>query len=145
MTKLPRMTYAEWRASKADYANVVLWGDEHDEQISADDIDEAIEVRIDEVLTNEDDAAETVTVWGYARMEVKVDVDRLLESVIEPLDEELGDPDGDYTEPTAAMLEAAKAFAKVVEKEYVQWACESVVAVEVNVAAWQTAQKEQAR
>ena len=49
---------------------------------------------------------------------------RALDDVLEYLDEEHSDPDGDATEPTSAMKAAADAFAKVVTDEYVSWSCE---------------------
>ena len=49
---------------------------------------------------------------------------RCIESALEHLDEELGDPDGDYTEATSAMDEAAQEFARKVCAEYVPWNCE---------------------
>ena len=49
---------------------------------------------------------------------------KALEHVLEILDEEHSDPDGDQTKPTPKMIEAAKAFAGVVCGEYVSWACE---------------------
>jgi hypothetical protein len=50
--------------------------------------------------------------------------ERALEEVLEYLDEEHSNPDGDATEPTPAMKSAADVFAKAITDEYVSWACE---------------------
>jgi len=62
---------------------------------------------------------------------------RVLEEVLERLDEEYGDPDGDPFDATAKMWEAANAFACAVLDEYVPWMCEptgEVIAVTRNEA-----------
>lgn len=51
--------------------------------------------------------------------------DNALERVLEALDLELGDPDGEATEPTEAMRLAAREFARTVCMEYVSWTCEA--------------------
>lgn len=48
----------------------------------------------------------------------------ILESELNTLDEEYGDPDGDYTEPTEAMKEAALTLARVILRDYKPWVCE---------------------
>jgi len=47
-----------------------------------------------------------------------------LERTLERLDEEYGDPDGDTTDATDAMKEAALVFGRAVVAEYVPWQCE---------------------
>ena len=47
-----------------------------------------------------------------------------LERTLDDLDENYGDPDGDYSDPTEAMKSAARAFARAVLADYVPWACE---------------------
>jgi hypothetical protein len=49
---------------------------------------------------------------------------RVLGDTLETLDEEHSDPDGDPTEPTQAMRDAALVFAKAIASEYVPWACQ---------------------
>lgn len=48
----------------------------------------------------------------------------LLDRLLERLDEENSDPDGDNTEPTAPMKDAAKTFVEAVVSGYFVWACE---------------------
>ena len=47
-----------------------------------------------------------------------------LKWLLDRLDEEYGDPDGDATEPTEVMRAAERAFHAVVLAEYVPWMCE---------------------
>ena len=47
-----------------------------------------------------------------------------LEAALETLDKEYADPDGEATEPTKAMREAALAFGRVVAAGYVPWTAE---------------------
>ena len=48
----------------------------------------------------------------------------VLDRLLEDLDDDYGDPDGDLTEPTDGMKWAAKVFIDAVLKEYVVWTCE---------------------
>jgi hypothetical protein len=58
--------------------------------------------------------------------------------MLEDLDEEFGDPDGDSsgTQPTEAMKAAEKIFVEAVLAEYTNHWCEDVYHEEVNVAEW---------
>lgn len=47
-----------------------------------------------------------------------------LERILEDLDEEFGDPEGDSTKPTDGMRRAALAFVDSVLKEYTPYNCE---------------------
>jgi hypothetical protein len=103
-----------------------LYGLEHWEALR-DDIEEVI----DDVIAyagGADDVDWPIKVHVFRRKDVKGFVDvvarQATENALELLDEEHADPDGDATEPTQAMKEAAAAFAKVVCDEYVPWACE---------------------
>lgn len=50
--------------------------------------------------------------------------DHILDNLMEWLDEEHADPDGDPTDPTPAMRKAALVCAKAVRKGYISWSCE---------------------
>jgi len=69
----------------------------------------------------------TVMVQGYAPRQPNAKewiFDRCLEDTLELLDDEYGDPDGEYTQANAAMKAAMHAFAQVIMKEYDVWMCE---------------------
>ena len=59
-----------------------------------------------------------IKVYIFKPMNVSKDIKRLSENLLrdllENIDEDYSDPDGDYTKPTDAMLKAVDVFAKVV-------------------------------
>lgn len=80
---------------------------------------------------------ETVTVYGYAQMPLPFAEhigERALEAVIDWLDEEHGNPDDYYTEPSQAMRAAANAFGEAIRANYVPWMCEQITSREVRLA-----------
>ena len=64
----------------------------------------------------------------FRRMDPKKHADKLaasvLEDLLERLDEEYSDPDGDYTKPTERMKVVARVFVDAVLNDYQAWACE---------------------
>ncbi len=48
----------------------------------------------------------------------------ILDDILETLDDEYGDPDGDHTEATEKMKGAMMELAKVMKAEYKPWMCE---------------------
>lgn len=111
----------------------VLWGSPDDERLEYADEDVAIEAILDGI---DGPLPETITICGFARMEV--DILRLnpLEDCLETLDEEYGDPEGEYSESTETMKEAERVFLAAIKKEYTTWMCEEVCRKEINVADW---------
>jgi len=103
------------------------------EELQHENIDDALEYYLD---TTRHKLPHEVDVIGYARMVPNDDGMGSLEFLLEHFDEEMGDPDGDYTKPTPKMIEAAKAFAAVVCAEYVPWMCHEVERRMVNVDEW---------
>lgn len=114
------------------------------------DPDEEIlsERSIDDAVWQHLDAAEvsiwptTLPVYGWRRKAYEFDAGLILERALEDADEEHGNPD-EATEPTPAMIAAARAFAEVMDREYQVWACErDKDPVEtVNVAEWVTRER----
>jgi hypothetical protein len=111
-----------------------FWADGSDEILTYEDIDDAI----GDVLYDipDDEMPKTIEVYAFFPMAVKVNPEDILSPILESLDEDLGDPNGDYSQPTAKMLRAAEHLARVIEAEYDPWACEEVGVVEVDVDAW---------
>ena len=134
------VTLAEWDAAPDDRA--WFWGPPDSEQLDHEDLDEAIEEYLDDAHPDRPDEIE---VAGYARMAVGAgewpDARDLVEHVLQNVDEEHGDPDGDGAAITEPMLAAAREFLAVVAAEYVPWACEEVVRVRVDVVAWLAARQ----
>ena len=112
------------------------WGTKDSERLIHRTPDEAIEEMLDQVPCPIDDFGEVV-VAEYAPMKCSADAERVLERLLESLDDEYGDPDGDYTEPTDSMKQAAEAFVRAVVAEYTPWACEPTGnEVRVNALDW---------
>ncbi len=103
------------------------------ERMTSTTIDEAVQDWGDnlapEILPSE------VVVIGFAPMQPKPDdCGDILEAILESLDEEFGDPDGDgVSEPTPGMVEAERAFRAAIVAEYDSWACEEVTRETVSV------------
>ena len=128
------VTLAKWDAAPDE--RVCCWGRPEAERIDHDDLDEAIGAILDDAHPDRPDEIE---VAGYARMVVEAGWPRpgdLVEHVLQNVDEEHGDPNGERDPITERMLDAAREFLAVVAAEYVPWACEEVVRVRVDVAAW---------
>jgi hypothetical protein len=109
------------------------WGAENQEQLSLEDVDEAIE----EILGDAgkpDLLPAKIKIYGYAPMELEIP--DILDDILEGLDEELGDPDGNPTEPTPVMIFAANTLRDAIEQEYHVWACEMIETREIDVAEW---------
>ena len=121
-------------------SDAIFWTCRDAEQLNCTEIDEAVEEHL-EMVTYQRDPADwpaTVTARGFKRGVVTYDGETVLERMLEHLDEEYGDPDGDPTKPTDAMLKAAEVFVAAVLAEYEPWACEECETVTVNVREWVT-------
>lgn len=109
-----------------------LYGCETDEQLQ-ESVEAVVEAWFDETDGPFDNAAENIEwplkVYVYRRKTVSeqdkaLNAGRVLARILDDLDDEYGDPDGDHTESTPGMMEAAKAFVEAVCREYAPWACE---------------------
>ncbi len=112
--------------------------DKHQERLSAEDMNEAVEQHLDDLECVTADLPEKVTVYGYGRMDVSGHIlaSNPIEDLLDNLASEYGDPDDDLEDPSPAMLEAQKEFLTVVAREYKPWACEVVKTIKVNVLDW---------
>jgi len=110
-----------------------LWGARDEERLEFYDENECIEAILDGM---DNPLPEKITICGFARMDVNTICLNPLEQCLERLDEEYGDPDGEYSGPTEAMKTAERVFLEIVKKEYKPWACEEVCRKEIIVADW---------
>jgi hypothetical protein len=79
-----------------------------------DEITEELLVKVGELI-----------VYGYVPMKISSFSPSIcLDRLIEDLDEEYGNPNGDPFTATEAMKKAETKFLTVVKKEYTPWACE---------------------
>ena len=103
---------------------IEFWGDKDDGNLTHTEMDDAIESALDGVdVVNA--LPETIEVCGFAHMELPSAESlarHVLEDFLEKLDDEYGNPDGDYTEKTDGMKEAAKEFVAAVLDNYTVWA-----------------------
>lgn len=83
-------------------------------------------------LQGDPDIPSTLTLYGYAPMVAsRHDCGDPLQQVLEALDEQYANPDGDGCEPTAAMKAAETTFLAVILREYTPWMCALVCEVTV--------------
>lgn len=126
---------------------------EGEESLHFDSLDEYLEDHITNDVSEsireliEDDA--TIEVFGYKRMMPSRSECRFLERLIQDVDEERGDPDGEcvaVTNESIDILEAAEdAFIDLFLRHYRPWVCESVVKIIVPFRKWWTEQGEATR
>ena len=110
--------------------NDVLYGGETDERLICESEDEYIEQYISHCY--EIVEGETLRVIEYARKKIPVptmeEAEVLLEGVLEDLDEEHGDPDGERFDLDSltekALLKDAKKFLEKIYRAYVPWEME---------------------
>ena len=72
----------------------------------------------------------TIHLYGWVRPTIDIDnvAEATLEYLLEQLDEEFANPDGDFTQPTGKMIQAAKEFIATIADEYTDsiWTLEKV-------------------
>lgn len=138
MKRLPSVPYEELTKEKIDELKIEMWGGEDDEMLVHENIDDFIESLLDG--DPDEDFPASITVCGYKRRTMDSNdlrADQILEDILENLDQEYGDPDGDQTDPTADMEQAAQALVEAIKKDYEVWSCEGVLLVEVkDVRGW---------
>lgn len=127
----------------------VYWGPPDEKRCTIEDIDEAIA----EILGLPDyhnqpplpgvdkfvwpDMVEVVAVQPVQLRSDRVDPRAVLDEVLESLDEEYGDIEGDPTEPTDTMRRAAEVFCEVIIREYPVFRVEEVLQVHItDVPGW---------
>ncbi len=101
-----------------------FYGTEEQERLDPDP-----EQTVRDLLEGEEDYSDfPIRVYIYKPMEVIKKLEQFAENIIEDilnnLDDTYGDPNGDYTEATVEMKEAALKLAVVVKEEYQPWLCE---------------------
>lgn len=112
-------------------------GDEHSmHDTRAEAIDDWLDMFVLPGGKWDDRTPETVEVVGYARVVPVLRDGDSLDRLLGYLDEEYGDPDAPWSEPTDAMRAAERRFHEVVRDEYEPWMCEPVRREMINVREW---------
>jgi hypothetical protein len=114
-----------------------FWGVNDPEDLSSEDPDEAIGDYLESL--KREDWPETLSLHGFVRKKLEYRAGRLIDQMLEDLDDEYSGEGRESTEPNPAMEAAEKAFIADVLAEYKPWACEEVWQEDVNVLAWVTA------
>lgn len=128
------MTYEEWCAAPVECA---FWDARESEVLEHRDIHDAVEDYVEGMGELPADDEATVRVTGCNQRSAAGFLDgSVLEYALERLDQEFSDPEGEYTEPTAAMKAAEAAFISAVLAEYHVWTCDEVVDVDVPILPW---------
>ena len=114
--------------------NKIFYGGPGDMQLRYTDPDEYIE----DYLGDLEEEPETIEVVRYRPMTPSIGnlPSRVLDTLLEYLDQEYGDPEGDAPDETEKMRELAEVFVRDVLREYEPWACEPIDSEIVNVAEW---------
>ena len=103
---------------------IEFYGYDGQERLSSEPED----VVIDLITGEEDYQGYPIKVHVFKPIEIIKDVESYVESMLdtllENLDEEYGDPDNDYTEPTEKIKKSALDLARTIKEEYVSWMCE---------------------
>ncbi len=112
-----------------------FWGYEGDERLTAGDIDECVEDKLDSM--HPEPWPETITVHGFVVDTVKPGpwAGRILEFTLEWLDDNYGSTE-ESTEPTTRMRQAAKEFEAAMLSEYEVKQCRKVCEETVNCQEW---------
>ena len=110
---------------------------EDEEELTHTSIGDAVEYYLDDIEPHEWPRVLHVYGWRESTIPESFLAGSTVERALEALDEEFGDPDGGYSEPTQAMKEAEAVFIRAILAEYPCWLCERTSEVEiVDVAAW---------
>lgn len=134
MTKLREIDYEDLtREDLETLGEPIYWGPPDEERYHDTDIEDAIENVLDGCPP--DPFPEILEIVAVRPVKITAEVISavdILDSILENLDENYGDPEGDQTEACIAMKEAADNLACVVVAEYVPWVCEEVLRVTVR-------------
>jgi hypothetical protein len=125
--------------SSTDPTKPVFWTvDTSGEELQYETLDEAVEMYLDGLSPEQ--TPEVITAFGYARTDLSKEWSDLpefvVETVIERLDEEYGDPFSSGFPITDRMRKAAAVFAEVILREYEPWACIPVCQQEIDTQVW---------
>ena len=102
-------------------AEELYYGKEDQERLDCDPDD-----TFDIIVSNTGDRGikYPVKVYEFKRRTVMLDGNYPLDHVLEYLDGEYGDIDGDFTTPSKSMKKAADKFIQTIIDEYEVWGCE---------------------
>lgn len=110
-----------------------------DEVLIHDDPEDAIQDYFDDLSDYDlSEIPDELVVVGYAPMKItEIMIGDPLNRILEDLDSEYGDPNGNHMEPSERLLALEREFVKAIIEEYVPWACERTgEKVVINMREW---------
>lgn len=119
---------------------VEVWScDEDGEVLTCTTEDDAISEYLTDIQYDtweRDTLPEKVIACGFVRKEINPKHLKVLDSLLEYLDEMYKSSEEEYTKPTNKMILAERVFMDIVREEYVVSVLQKVVEKEVNVEEW---------
>ena len=137
MTQERRALYVT--KDEAAFWGADLYDCQDSERLTHECPDEAVQEYLDEWTDEQRAAGGSVTVTAYNQMPLNtadLDPENVVTAILERLDDEYGDSDEDYTQPTSRMIHAAEALVAAIRKDYRVWNCERIAEAVVDVHAW---------
>ncbi|MHA1676471.1 MAG: hypothetical protein ACTSU6_04765 [Candidatus Njordarchaeales archaeon] len=117
--------------------DIEFWDCEDAEVLYYEDKNEAIEKILDGV--HPDVFPSEIEICGYVKRTINCSIsnraDSVLESILEGLDEEYGNPE-DSTEPCKDMIKTTNEFVSKIFSLYNVWQCDIVVREKINTEKW---------
>ena len=104
------------------------------EQLHATSLEEAVIEQLESLQP--EDFPSTLVITRFRRAELNLNHQGPLESFLEHLDHQYGNPNSDSTAETQAMRTAEKAFVATVLQDFHIWRCDPVDSETVNVRRW---------
>ena len=136
--QMKKIYWHQYRPREAREAGICCYGPPEAEHLSAEDLETALADFFDEA-GGPDGLPTTIEIHGYRRRDLVFrgwqEPKFLVDELLERLDEDYGNPD-ETTEATPFMVKAAEHFLECIKREYTVWACDAVLAIEVDVKTW---------
>jgi hypothetical protein len=123
------ISYKELTKERIDKLGTCYWGSPGSERFECSDIEDAVDYILDGAHPDVPDEVVVVAVCPRKLTAQDVGTRDILERTLEYLDEEYGDPDGDHSDPTPVMEEAALKLAEVIAHDYEVWICDEALRV----------------
>lgn len=99
-----------------------------DQHLDADGMEE-----LTHIVANSDE----ITVYGFAKRELNINTESILDVIYEDLNIEYGDMEGDFlNDPTDKVKVAMGALAAQIKEDWHMWQCECVAEKKVVLVEW---------
>ena len=132
--------YKDRRVQKPPEGQPDFWSvSKYEERLTHDEPEEAAAMWLDDMTKEEiAELPDEITVYGWRRTNIKgyLEPSFVLDEVLERLDEEHGDPDGDFISSiTPKMIAATRALVQAIEEDYTPWTCKVCCEEKLDISA----------